>query len=316
MISNDSKNLYVQIEKSEHIVLATHVNPDPDTLSSALAMMHFLRKLNKKYTLFNASENLPTNLSFLDGYKDFRTSIPSKCDLLIAVDAATFRRLGIEKPSIALANIDHHRSNELYGDFNVVDDACASTTQVIYNFFKELDIKINTKMAEALYVGLLDDTSGFIAPSTKSSSLAMASDLANLGINIAVISQNVRMSKSLASLRLSALLLQKMRLYHDGTIASVIATKSDFEKSGASADDTESAQHEMLYLASVKVAIVLREGKKKVRVSLRSKDSIDVSSIASQYNGGGHIHAAGCSIEHKNLEELQKILIDKTKELI
>jgi len=318
MISNDSQSLYKQIKKSENIVLATHINPDPDTLSSAIAMSHMLRKLNKKHTIFNVSNELPANLEFLDGYSSFRKTIPNKCDFIIAVDAATFRRLGIEQPKVLMANIDHHKSNELYADFNVVDNECASTTQVIYNLFKELNIKINEKMAEALYVGLLDDTSGFIAPSTKHTSLEMASTLAKTGIDVSKIAQNVRMNKSLATLRLTAILLKKMALHHDGQIASVVATSSEFKESGASADDTESAHNEMLYLTTVKVAIVLRESKvgKKLRISLRSKDDIDVSKIASAYNGGGHAHAAGFSVTHDNIDEFEKTLIKQIRKIL
>jgi len=318
MISNDSKTLYEQIKSSENIVIATHVNPDPDTLSSAIAMSHLLRRLNKKHTLFNVSDKLPTNLEFLDGYLNFRKIVPAKCDFIIAVDAATFKRLEIEKPKVLIANIDHHKSNELYGDFNVVDKECSSTTQVIYNLFNELNIKINAKMAEALYVGLLDDTSGFIAPSTKSSSLEMASTLSKIGIDVSKIAQHVRMNKSLAMLRLTAILLGKMALHEDGQIASVVATSTEFNKSGASDDDTETAQNEMLYLATVKVAIVLRQSKiaKKVRVSLRSKDGIDVSKIASKYSGGGHSYAAGFSVTHEDIDELEKILIKQIKEIL
>ena len=318
MISNDSQDLYEQIKNSENIVIATHVNPDPDTLSSAIAMSHLLRRLNKKHTLFNVSDKLPTNLEFLDGYLNFRKTIPVKCDFIIAVDAATFRRLGIEKPEVLMANIDHHKSNELYGDFNVVDNECSSTTQVIYNLFNELNIKINAKMAEALYVGLLDDTSCFIAPSTNSNSLEMASTLSKTAIDVSKIAQHVRMNKSLATLRLTAILLGKMALYEDGQIASVVATSNEFSQSGASADDTETAQNEMLYLATVKVAIVLRESDiaKKVRISLRSKDDIDVSKIASKYNGGGHAHAGGFSISHEDIYELEQILIKQIKEIL
>ena len=318
MISNDSLQLYAQIEKSENILIATHVNPDADTLSSALAIMHLLRRLNKKHTLFNVSDDLPQSLNFLDGYSNFRQTIPAKCDFIIAVDAATFRRLGIEKQDVLMANIDHHKSNELYGDFNIIDDDCASTTEVIYNLYKELNIKLNVKMAEALYVGLLDDTSGFISPSTKCNSLEMASELCKVGVNPNKIAQNVRMNKSLATLRLSAMLLSKMKLHSDGEIASVVATQDEFSKSGAGADDTETAHNEMLYLSTVKVAIVLRQSDayKKLRVSLRSKHGIDISKIASKFGGGGHAHAGGFSIEHEDINEFEKDLIEIIKEYL
>ena len=173
-------------------------------------------------------------------------------------------------------------------------------------------------MAEALYVGLLDDTSGFITPSTKSSSLEMASTLSKIGIDVSKIAQQIRMNKSLATLRLTAILLGKMALYEDAQIASVVATSHEFSQSGASADETETAHNEMLYLSTVKVAIVLRESEtgKKVRISLRSKDDIDVSKIASKYNGGGHAHAGGFSISHEDIYELEQTLIKQIKEIL
>jgi len=129
-------NSWEKIEKAKHIALLTHVNPDADTLGSALGFWHFLKSIGKKATVVNTT-TLPYNLDFLPGIEKVQKKIPPKSDLWISFDCGSFDRLGVEKKEVFLINFDHHRSNTNYGNINIIDPDGAATAEVVFNFIEK-----------------------------------------------------------------------------------------------------------------------------------------------------------------------------------
>jgi len=192
--------LFQAIEKAEHIVLIAHVNPDADSLGSASAMYTHLLRLEKKVTLFCVTQRIDPRLAFLPWFDRMRHQLPAKADLAISFDCGAYKRLGVEL-TCPLINIDHHRSNECYGDINIIDTTAISTTQVLFDAFKAGDIKINPKMATALYAGLLDDSHGFLAAKTDERSFQMAAELTQAKAEIGRCADELFQRHSLAALR-------------------------------------------------------------------------------------------------------------------
>lgn len=282
-----------RIDTAKHIVVIAHVNPDADSFGSASAMYTHLLRLHKKVSFFCKTKNINQKLSCLPWFDKVRDSFPSTADLAITLDCGDISRLGIEL-ECDLINIDHHISNSNYGEFNLVDSTCISTTQVLSNFFQDNELSINKKMATALYAGLLDDSNGFVSDDMNGTVFAMLNMLIEYGADYKLCNNYIMKYQSLASLKLKATMLSNISLINNARIALFLVSNEDMKKTGAIGEDCESALEESLFLPTVEVAILLKENSDlSFKGSLRSCTDLDVSAIASQFNGGGHKSRAG-----------------------
>lgn len=295
------------IHKASHVVLVAHEHPDADSLGSACAFYSHLLRLTKKVTLFCSTDIGDKNLLFLPWSDKICHTFPLDADLAISFDCGSFKRLGIAYTG-ELINFDHHISNEYYGTHNCIDVGALSTTQVLYEWFVANELKINGKMAQSLYAGLLDDTCCFrdITPAV----LQMAGSLIVLGANHEVCVKALFGSHSLASLRLKAIMLREMQLVHDGCVAVFKVTQKMLEESGAVLRDCKHPLEVALGLKVVTVALLAVELKSGgVKISLRCEGDLNASEILHHHGGGGHASRAGTRIADVTIDEaVQKIL--------
>ena len=306
-----------KIENASKIVLLTHLNPDADTLGSASAIYDMLWRKQKKVVLFNASEEVSHNLTSIAYVDKLQKKFPVKCDLAISFDCGSLRRLGIDALDFDLINIDHHVSNESYGTVNLVDTECVSTTQVVYNLFKEASWKISDKAAQSLFVGLASDSLSFGTDRVTQEVFHMAADLVALGASPEKSRNMLSAQNSLAKIRLTGVMMETLSLSHNAKVGSIFATREMFEHTGAKSADTEMALHLVMSMGVVDSAIMLREeGDGFIKASLRSKGLLDMNAIAGHFEGGGHIRASGFNVQD-SIENISKKLLDIiTKELL
>ena len=306
--------MFQAIANAEHIVLIAHINPDADSYGSASAMYTHLMRLEKKVTLYCVTERINPRLAFLPWFDKIRHQFPAKADLAISFDCGAYKRLGVEV-SCDLINIDHHKSNEAYGAINVVDTTAISTTQVLFDLFRKNEIKINPKMATALYAGLLDDSHGFLAPKTDARSFAMAAALTDAKADVFKCADELFHQHSLAALRLKGLMFEKMFLLFEARVVVHLVTKEMMAASGGREVDCEAALDESMGLPHVELALMLRENRNgTLKGSLRSRGDIDVEKIAKPFGGGGHRHASGLDVEGSSLDALYQKLLTVIKE--
>lgn len=308
--------LFSQIDAANHIVLITHKNPDADSLGAACAFYSYLLRSQKKITLFCASKVINPNLAFLPWFDKLTNRFPEDADLLISFDCGTAERLGIE-PTLPLINIDHHRSNDLFGEHNLVDTDAISTTEVVYDFFIANDIKINGKMALSLYAGLIDDSKCFSSAACNAKTFAIAHELISLGADHAVCIEWMMQRRSLASVRLRGILLQEMQLYADGCLAFFEVKKEHLDHSGATIHECKQALEEALELTTVRAALMqvtLPDG--RMKISLRTDGTVDSSYIMGMVGGGGHASRAGSILNADNKLLLREIIEMIEKELM
>jgi phosphoesterase RecJ-like protein len=303
------------ILSASHIVVVAHVNPDADSMGSASAMYTQLMRWQKKATLFCATEQVDPRLAFLPWFDTMRPQFPSSADLAICFDCGTSTRLGTEVPC-PLINIDHHASNEAYGDLNLIDATAISTTQVLYDFFTAEGIIPNAKMATALYAGLLDDSHAFLGAKTDERTFATAQALVRFGADIRTCATELFERHTLAALRIKGLMLKELRLKCDGRVAVMLVSREMMEATGAKAVDCEAALEESTGLPTVETALMLRENRDgSLKGSLRSQRH-DVARIAKAFGGGGHRHASGFEMEHIALEDaFEKVMTLLQKEM-
>lgn len=314
------KEAWDKIQSAKYVLIISHINPDPDTVTSALALSAVLEQNNIKHKIYNNSKKLPNNLKFLKRYDKIVDKLPEFYDLVISVDCGDknrFFRQGNKEfdEDIFLINIDHHISNDGFGDINIVDASSASTAELVYNLIEKNNQKFTKDIAEALYVGIYTDTLAFTTNRVKNETFRKISYLVDNGANPDFIATNLIFQDSLAKYRLMPKILESLELHLEGKVATIILKTQWLKESGADMEDAESALNLVTQIGIVDIILFLREGGDKVRVSLRGKNDADVSKIANQFDGGGHIRAAGCVIENSTIDEAKKILLENIGKL-
>ncbi len=306
-----------KIESAGHIVLISHVHPDGDSLGSASAMYSYLLQKHKKVSWFCATKVIHQRFSCIPWIEEIKTSYPLGADLAISLDCASKERLGVEV-GCALINIDHHPTNSSFGMLNLVQSSALSTTEILYRFFKENGVKINKKMATALYIGLLEDSDGFLSQSMDGTTFATVQELISLGAEFKLCNKKIMRSTSLAALRLKAVMLKNMELEHSATVAFFSVSYEDMKQSGAVPEDAEGALEESLFLPYVQVALLLRQRSDlSIKGSLRSDGSVNCASIALHFGGGGHLSRAGFVIKESfSLQEAKDKVLNLIKKEI
>jgi phosphoesterase RecJ-like protein len=305
------KRVWESIKEAESIVLVSHINPDGDTLGSALAMQAILKKMGKKSVVFSATKDLPLKFDFLPGFKKIKNTLPTRFDLIVSFDCASFDRLGIERVDAKIINIDHHKSNTKYGDINLIKDDFVSCSVVVYEIFEQNSVEIDKDVALCIYTALVEDSGFFSYERVDAKTFKLASKLCEKGVIPSFVSKMTKERVPLCRLRLTQELLSSMTLLKDATVARAFLTQESFKKSAAPRNESENLVNILRSLATVELGILfLEEEDGRIKVSLRSKDSIDVSKIALRFGGGGHKRAAGFETEVKDIEKLTKMILE------
>ncbi len=304
------------IEKSRYILIITHVNPDPDSIGSALALSNLFHENKIKHKVFNISSDLPQNLDFIPRFEKISDQLPAFFDLAISVDCGTYKRLGFElDSSIPLINFDHHKSNNSFGAVNIVDPMKSSTAELVFEFFKHNGLYITKNSATALYVGIYDDTLAFSLGRCDELTFEKINFLVECGASPSEIANKLLRRDSLAKYRIIPKVLDSLELFKEGEVASIIAKEEWFKQTGAHNRDCEDALDMIMSIAVVRIAIFVRIVNGSARVSLRSKGQIDVAKIAGEFGGGGHFNAAGCTIETLDVEKAKEIVLKEIFEI-
>lgn len=304
------------IEKSKYILIITHVNPDPDSIGSALALSNLFHENRIKHKVFNVSDDLPQNLDFIPRFEKITNQLPAYFDLAISVDCGTYKRLGFElDPSIPLINFDHHKSNDSFGTVNIVDPMKSSTAELVFEFFKHNGLYITKNSATALYVGIYDDTLAFSLGRCDEITFEKINFLVECGASPSDIANKLLRRDSLAKYRIIPKVLDSLELFKEGEVASIIAKEEWFKETGAHNRDCEDALDMVMSIAIVRIAFFVRVVNGTSRVSLRSKGKIDVSTIAGKFGGGGHFNAAGCTLDMLDVEKAKDLVLKEILEV-
>ena len=313
-MENRYKESLKLIQDAHYILIVTHLNPDADTISCALALSNFMFENKIKHKVYNSSSDIPRVLNFLPKFDKITDQIPKYYDLVIYVDCADQRRVGIELvDGVKIINIDHHQSNDNFGTINIVDDSKASTAEVLYNFFEQNDLKISKNSAQCLYVGVYDDSIAFTTPRTSKETFQTINKLVATGISPSKIADNLLRRDSLARYRILPKILETLELHLEGKLASIYLDENWIKETGASTHECDDVVNMVLNIAIVEVVAYFRIINGKVRVSLRSKNDIDVSNIANNFNGGGHKNAAGLSVDTNIIDEAKVKVLEVIK---
>ena len=308
------KELVRIIKKSKNVLIATHENPDGDGIGSILALAAGLRQLGKKVNLF-IKDPVPKMYQYLPNWKTIKTTLPKngKWDLSFIVDLGELERVGqafIDHPGRALTvSLDHHAQGNHNADLNFCLPKQASSGEVIFKVLKALKVKLNNAMATGIYTAMVTDTGSFKYSNTTKESFQIATELMEYKVDTWKVALNCFETSSLERMELLKKVIGSMEIHKNRKVAWIVLKQSDYKKTGATADDAEGFINYPRSIEGVEVAIAFKEtGKDQYKISLRSKNYVNVSKVASLFDGGGHIRAAGCKMKGP-LPKVQKALM-------
>jgi bifunctional oligoribonuclease and PAP phosphatase NrnA len=311
-----TEKITAAVKRDKKILIATHINPDGDALGSALSLSTALNSTGKK-TFIYCRDRVPKSYRFLPGHRNIISNIQEalKGDpLLILLDCNSPERAGLEKFRFRYSIvIDHHETENNFGDLRWVDPKAAATGMMVFALIKDIGVKITRDIAINLYTAITADTGTFRYSNTYPEVLKTGAELVKAGAEPDFIASRLyeTWDKKRFDLLISAL---NTLVIKDG-IAIMYISREMFRKTGTKYDDTEHFSNFPRMVGSVKVSAVFKEtGNGLWKVSLRSKSSINVAKIAEQYEGGGHRNAAGFRIK-ADLETARKKLIQAVKKL-
>ncbi len=309
-----------EINNAETIMIAGHIMPDGDDISSVSSLVLGLTMYGKKVVGI-IDDEIPEYLEefkFVKQFiRDFDCAKENPSDLIIIVDASSPDRVGRVQELFDFRRVvvvDHHATNTNFGHINWVDSNYASTAQMVKEILENLNIKYNKDLATMNLTGIATDTGFFRYSNTDTKVFRDAADLIEKGAELSKITNSVLENKPIENLLLLKDVVNELEFYSNNKLAISHVTLDMIEKYNILPKNIPPFVGDLRSLKGVEVAVMFNEHEKGVfHVSMRSKEWFDVSKIAFEMGGGGHPRAAGFS-SNKPLEELKKITVSKINE--
>jgi len=282
---NNLNEISKVVQKNKNFLITSHINLDGDAIGSELALYFILKKLNKKVIILN-QDRLSKIYDFLPGsdkvhYLNNDRINPKSIDVGIVLDCSNIKRIGrtyeIFKDIKTIINIDHHTSNENYGNLNYLDCSASSVGEIIYELITSIDINLlDEKISTCLFTAIMTDTGSFRYSNVSSKTFGVASHLTRYRINSHLIANNIYNRNTYPGLKLLG---------------------------------------EALLTLEIDESLFRETKDNKIKISFRSKGNFDVNKFAGKFKGGGHPNAAGCLCLGKLDEIKEKILSELFKEI-
>jgi phosphoesterase RecJ-like protein len=314
------KRLKLFIENSQKIAIISHINPEADAIGSSLALLHFIHSIKKDVVGVNKT-GVPENLKFLPGAGKIRSAIPPDSDLYVIVDTASLERTGFKisknRNTPTIVNIDHHITNDGFGDINIIDPNASATAVLIFRFLNSINFPLNKEIMMNIYAGIYEDTGGFSYQNTNAECFKIAEKMVNKGLNPSYVARMLKEEVPARKYLLLGEALSTLKIYPEIKTATMFVRMDMKKKFGASWEDTDGFVDYAKSIRGIKVGLLFNEREDgSIKVSMRSKDEVDISLIAKEFGGGGHRNAAGFELkkeEAKNIKWYEREIFKRLK---
>ena len=314
------------INKSNSILITTHTRPDGDACGSVAALCEVLTAAGKKpmplllssvpeWYLFLFSDKPPV-LDEDVTIDSFNAGRPGEPDLIILVDTNSNSQLPgfaeyLRQSRKTVLVIDHHVTADGLGDVELVDTAAAAAAVIVYDLLMFANWHLSPKAAEALFVAVSTDTGWFQFANTDSRVYKSCAGLIDAGANPTSIYHRLFQNYSCSRFRLMIAMLNTLQLHLNDRYAVQHLMQTDFQRTGAAAEDTESLIDQCRHIAAVEAAALFVESPDgRIRCSLRSSGAVDVREVAQSFGGGGHTMAAAAHLDGP-LEKAKKLVFQQ-----
>ena len=304
---------YKKLKKAKKVFLVIHEKPDGDAISSVCAMIDLLEDLEIEYYAYCFSE-IPNNFCFLPHTEKINNQKPddfSIYDLIIPLDCGSMSRTTLideisgRGKNQKVIEFDHHLKVDSYSDIEIREIRAASTTEIIYDFFKKNKIKINKTKATCILTGISTDTGNFLYPSTSEKTIRISSEMMVRGARLPNIIDSTWRNKSISGMKLWGIAINNLEINKKYNFATTVVTREDIRNTGASEEDIEGISGFLSNLDNVAGLLMLREDDDgMIKGSFRTaREDVDVAQIARVLGGGGHTKAAGFKIKGRIVRE-------------
>lgn len=291
------------------IVIVSHVDPDGDALGSCLALKRALESLGKRVTLPLTPPRFLEFLAEPGELSPILTELPAECLLFVLDVADRPRVVGAPVTGAAyVANIDHHGTNDRFGDAHVVQPDKAATAVLIKELIDELGVELTPRIATPCLAGILTDTGTFKYSNTNRDVLQTAGALIDAGVDYVDLTDRLQWRHP-SYFRTLGRVMETVAFHFDGKLVTARFTASMRQGEGADDDDSDDFVGVIRYAEGVVVAALLKERGDTVKVSVRTRSGVSAQAICVALGGGGHVAAAGATVAG-DLAEAERRLLD------
>jgi phosphoesterase RecJ-like protein len=305
-----------RIQAAQRVLVTSHVRPDGDAIGSSLALALALLDAGKQVQVV-LSDGLPASFKHLPGGDMVRTKADGEFDLIVSVDCSDLERIGdaldgYHAPDIV---IDHHITTEAFGFLNLIEPEAVATASMLTRHMREWGLTLTAPIAANLITGLVTDTLGFRTSNTTPESLRQAADLMELGADLSTLYYRSLVRRTFVEAKYWGAGLSSLER-EDGIIWATL-TLADRKASGYTGKDDADLINIVSSIDDAEIAIMfVEQNAGKTKISWRGlKPNVDVSQIASQYDGGGHMAASGAELSG-SLAEVRERVLEATRKII
>lgn len=302
------------------VAIAGHVNPDGDCVGSCMGLYLYLRD---NYPQIQADVYLEKPREVFQFMADI-DQVKNVCepdrvyDLAVLLDVSSKDRIGVAAPllehAVHTVCIDHHVTNSGLCEVNHILPDASSACEVLYGLLE--DEKIQRECAEALYTGIVHDTGVFQYSNTSPETMRIAANLMEKDIPFSDIVDGSFYQKTYVQNQIMGRTLMESILLLNGRCIVGIVRQREMNFYGLEPKDLDGIVNQLRNTAGVEVALFLYElSFQEFKVSMRSNGEVDVSKIAAIFGGGGHVKAAGCTMQGAPFDVVNNITLYIEKQL-
>lgn len=299
-----------KIHQSQRMVITSHLRPDGDSICTGLGLYFMGKSLGKDVAIIN-TDKTPVPLDNLPDIENITIGQipPNVYDIVILLECANVSRSGQNHlDNTFKINIDHHHSNDYYGDINWVDPEAPAVACMIFTLGEKLGIKFTPRIASHLYCAVVSDTGSFQFSNTNAQSFEVSYKLIKCGANPIKVSEHLFNNNSPDKIKLLGQVLSTLTMNDKRNIAIISMFKKNLEDLHLKEIDTEDITTLARSIKGVEIVLFFKEIETDTyRVSLRSKGHANSARVAEHFGGGGHLHAAGFTVTGKHKELLKSI---------
>jgi phosphoesterase RecJ-like protein len=301
------------VRARRRFVLSSHAKPDGDSIGSQLAMAYALQAMGKEVTVINA-DPAPATLMPFPGVPGIRIapSVDGEFDAAIVMECGDLTRTGVSGlERFYVINIDHHPGNTNFGQINWFDASAAACAEMVYSVVRALGVPLTLEIATHVYLAIVTDTGSFHYSSISPRTFDISRECLEAGVDPVTLSRQVFDSNTTGRLRMFGAVTQAMTLDPTGRIAVLYLDQAIATATQGDYEDTDGLINQPLTVKEIQAVVFFKkiEGD-QYRVSMRSKGDVDIRAIATEYGGGGHKNAAGCTITGP-IDALRATLVEK-----
>lgn len=296
-LSSPAEVAALLIEEDNYLI-CPHINPDPDSLGSAVALYLVLHHLGKNVKVY-LPEETPPYMDYLLQHANVDLTQPLDMKWkMIFVDLGTPKQL---HPAVKLLHpwmdIDHHMGPVNFTRYAFIDQHSPATAEILLRIIQQMNVPINKTIATCLYSALVFDTRNLTTPATTAKTLSQAAQLVEFGADPAYTNQMLNQQKPLNLMQMMGEVFSQIQSAFDDTLIWAVIPKALQDKYGVDENEVDYIISDLLTIASAEVIIMFKEvSSGHVKISWRSKNKVNVNKIARQFGGGGHHYACGARL--------------------